>query len=29
LVSLFVQLGNFIHYMATSVSGFVIGFTDV
>jgi ATP-binding cassette subfamily B (MDR/TAP) protein 1 len=27
--SLFVQLGNFIHYMATFVSGFVVGFTAV
>ena len=26
---LFVQLGNFIHYMATFVSGFVVGFTAV
>jgi len=25
----FVQLGNFIHYMATFVSGFVVGFTAV
>jgi len=24
-----VQLGNFIHYMATFVSGFVVGFTAV
>lgn len=25
----FLQLGNFIHYMATFVSGFVVGFTAV
>ena len=24
-----IQLGNFIHYMATFVSGFVVGFTAV
>ena len=26
---LLVQLGNFVHYMATFVSGFVVGFTAV
>lgn len=25
----YLQLGNFIHYMATFVSGFVVGFTAV